>query len=181
MEYTQFHPTTLYTGDEERFLLTEAIRGEGGVLRNRCGEDFMPKYHPLGSLAPRDIVSRSIMQELTRTHSHYVKLDISHKGSGWIKKRFPMIYQKCISEKIDIPFVQGIPVLISSFFTCMIILWLVEGRELWKHLISGFLLVSLLSMIVGTILEATSADVIIAISVGLPVAAMVDVIGSREE
>jgi hypothetical protein len=90
-----------------------------------------------------------------------------------------VIIQIYVLETVEIPFFQGIPVLVSSLMTCSLILWLIEGTEMWKHLISGFLLVTILSVIVGGILEVTAADIIIAISVGLPVAAMVDVIGNR--
>ena len=92
-----------------------------------------------------------------------------------------VIIQVYSQELIKISFFQGLSVLATSFLTCMAILYFVEGRQMWKHVISGFTLVSLLSIIIGTILEATFTDVIIAISVGLPVAAMVDVIGSREQ
>ncbi len=117
MEYTQFHPTTLFSADEERFLITEAIRGEGGVLRNINGDEFMKNYHEMGDLAPRDIVSRSIIKELSRTNSHFVYLDISHKNSQWTKERFPMIYQKCMEKKIDIT-TSGIPVVPAAHYEC---------------------------------------------------------------
>lgn len=89
-----------------------------------------------------------------------------------------VIIQVFVLETIKIPFLQTVQVLIASFLTCMAILWLVEGKQMWKHLTSGFILVSLLASLIGVILGASIADVIIAISVGLPVAAMIDVLRS---
>lgn len=117
MEYIQFHPTTLITAGHERFLITEAMRGEGGVLRNHAGEAFMKNYDKQAELAPRDIVARSIVQEMNRTHSNNVYLDISHKNSDWIKARFPAIYKKCLDNKIDIT-ISPIPVVPSAHYSC---------------------------------------------------------------
>jgi L-aspartate oxidase len=117
MEYVQFHPTTLFSTDEERFLISEALRGEGGILRNKDGEDFMLGYHELGSLAPRDIVSRSIMQEMNRTGTNYVYLDITHRNSDWIRERFPKIYQKCLEVKVDIT-KEPVPVVPAAHYEC---------------------------------------------------------------
>ncbi|MCF7886010.1 MAG: L-aspartate oxidase [Candidatus Marinimicrobia bacterium] len=117
MEYVQFHPTTLYTSGEERFLMTEALRGEGAVLRNINGKDFMQDYHKQGSLAPRDIVARSIISEMNRTNSSYVRLDITHKDRGWLKDRFPTVYNKCQKEGIDMA-TQGIPVVPAAHYEC---------------------------------------------------------------
>ncbi|MBN2280576.1 MAG: L-aspartate oxidase [Candidatus Marinimicrobia bacterium] len=117
MEYIQFHPTTLLTADEERFLITEAMRGEGGILFNSNGEAFMKNYDAQAELAPRDIVARSIIQEMNKTHSNHVFLDISHKNSDWIKARFPLIYQKCLDKKIDIT-INPIPVVPAAHYAC---------------------------------------------------------------
>jgi L-aspartate oxidase len=117
MEYVQFHPTTLFTSNDERFLITEAIRGEGGVLRNKYGEDFMKNYDNLGNLAPRDVVARSIIQEINRTESQYVYLDITHKEPDWTKSRFPSIYKKCLDLKIDIT-KDWIPVVPAAHYEC---------------------------------------------------------------
>ena len=117
MEYVQFHPTTLFTTNEERFLISEALRGEGAVLRNNQGEAFMQRYHELGNLAPRDIVARSIMAEMNETGAKYVMLDITHRDSDWVRKRFPKIYQKCLEQKVDIA-TEGIPVVPAAHYEC---------------------------------------------------------------
>ncbi|MFH1709744.1 MAG: L-aspartate oxidase [bacterium] len=104
MEFVQFHPTTLFIHGivETRFLISEAVRGEGAILENMNGERFMPKYHLLKELAPRDIVSRSILEEMNRTNSDHVYLNLSPIGADKIKKRFPKIYKECLKHKIDI-------------------------------------------------------------------------------
>lgn len=102
MEFIQFHPTTLYLSDGTRFLITEAIRGEGGILRNRWGERFMPRYHSLADLAPRDIVSRIMVEEMQRTKVPEVYLDLTALDPRYLKKRFPNIYKTCLDYKIDI-------------------------------------------------------------------------------
>ena len=104
MEFVQFHPTTLFIRDivETRFLISEAVRGEGAILENINGERFMDKYHLLKELAPRDIVSRSILTEMNRTNSDHVYLNLSPIGSEKISKRFPKIYEECLKYGIDI-------------------------------------------------------------------------------
>jgi len=104
MEFIQFHPTTLYTGDKKPisiFLISEALRGEGALLRNSKGERFMSRYHPLWELAPRDVVSRAIYQEMKRLGDTHVFLDLSHLEVD-IPSRFPTIYARCLEAKIDI-------------------------------------------------------------------------------
>jgi L-aspartate oxidase len=104
MEFIQFHPTTLHLGDKKPisiFLISEAIRGEGAILRNINGERFMAKYHPKLELAPRDIVARSIYNEIQITNSQHVFLDLVGIRKN-IAKRFPAIYKRCLEAKIDI-------------------------------------------------------------------------------
>ncbi|MFN2455387.1 MAG: L-aspartate oxidase [Pyrinomonadaceae bacterium] len=102
MEFVQFHPTALNLEDAPRFLLSEAMRGEGGVLRNEDGERFMPRYHERAELAPRDIVSRSIVAEMQRTASQKVYLDMTSLDRAFIKNRFPKIYETCKRYELDI-------------------------------------------------------------------------------
>lgn len=102
LEFVQFHPTVLYHPENRSFLISEAVRGEGGILLNTRGERFMPGYHPMAELAPRDVVSRAIFQEIQRTGSPHVFLDISHKDPEYVRKRFPTIYKTCMQYGIDI-------------------------------------------------------------------------------
>jgi len=102
MEFIQFHPTTLYAPKAPQFLLSEAMRGEGGILRNIHGERFMLNYHPSGELAPRDVVSRSIISEMVRTKAKHVYLDLTHLDPEFLRKRFPRIYSTCLLYDLDI-------------------------------------------------------------------------------
>ncbi len=102
MEFVQFHPTALYAPSAPQFLLSEALRGEGGILRNIHKDLFMKIYHPMAELAPRDIVSRAIVSEIVRTKSTHVYLDLSNLDKAFIRKRFPMIYTTCLKYDIDI-------------------------------------------------------------------------------
>jgi L-aspartate oxidase len=102
MEFVQFHPTALNIEDAPRFLLSEAMRGEGGVLRNRDGERFMTRYHERAELAPRDIVSRSIVAEMQRTASRTVYLDMTALDPRFVRRRFPKIYETCLRFELDI-------------------------------------------------------------------------------
>ncbi|RMG02489.1 MAG: L-aspartate oxidase [Nitrospirae bacterium] len=102
MEFVQFHPTALYAPGAPQFLLSEAMRGEGGRLLNIYGKEFMKKYHPDGELAPRDVVSRAIISEMVETGTPHVYLDLTHLDAGFVKKRFPRIYQTCLRYDLDI-------------------------------------------------------------------------------
>lgn len=101
VEFIQFHPTALFYPGAPRFLISEAVRGEGAVLRNINGERFMQKYHPQKELAPRDIVARAIVSEMEETGSTYVYLDITHELEELIKNRFPTIYKECLRYGLD--------------------------------------------------------------------------------
>lgn len=115
MEFVQFHPTALYVPSSPPFLLSEAMRGEGGQLRNHKGEAFMPRYHPLGALAPRDIVARAIWAEMAATKARHVYLDVTHLGADFVRRRFPTIYSTCLRYDIDIT-EEWIPVSPSAHY-----------------------------------------------------------------
>jgi L-aspartate oxidase len=116
MQFVQFHPTTLYLGDE-RFLISEALRGEGAELVDASGRSFMTDYHPDGSLAPRDIVARGIHQMMHETGAACAYLDITHKPADWIRSRFPQIDQRCREAGVDIT-TQPIPVVPAAHYSC---------------------------------------------------------------
>jgi len=102
IEFVQFHPTALHVDGAPRFLLPEALRGEGAFLRNAQGERFMERYHPMQELAPRDVVSRAIVAEMRRTGAPHVWLDITHRGADFLRARFPRIYDTCLHYGIDL-------------------------------------------------------------------------------
>lgn len=102
IEFVQFHPTALHVEGAPRFLLSEALRGEGARLVNAAGERFMPRYHELGELAPRDVVSRAIVSEMQAAGADDVLLDISHREPGFVRGRFPRIYETCLRYGIDL-------------------------------------------------------------------------------
>jgi L-aspartate oxidase len=104
MEFVQFHPTALYVKGAPRFLLSEALRGEGAILRSDTMTRFMAKYHPMAELAPRDVVARAIAHELevSRSKDPVVYLDLTHKNAEHLRKRFPRIYETCLKYNVDI-------------------------------------------------------------------------------
>ncbi|MBR3603377.1 MAG: FAD-binding protein [Elusimicrobiaceae bacterium] len=125
MEFVQFHPTVFAKG--KNFLISEALRGEGAVLRNVNGEAFMPQYHPLKDLAPRDVVSRAIEEERLKTSHDCAYLDITHEPAEHIKQRFPSIYETCLKEGVDIT-KDRIPVVPAAHYFCGGVYADVKGR-----------------------------------------------------
>lgn len=122
LEYVQFHPTSLCLPNEARFLLTEALRGEGAVLKDLDGRAFARDYHPDGELAPRDIVARAVFsetQKVSEDGGHNAYLDISHRDPAWLRGRFPSIHAHLSSRDDPLDFTrEAIPVIPAAHYTC---------------------------------------------------------------
>jgi len=139
LEYVQFHPTTFFHASARRFLISEALRGEGAVLLNQAGERFMFKYlpgynHP--ELAPRDRVARAIHDEMLSTNAACVYLDISHKPKDWVKERFPFVWRSCKKHGIDIT-EQPIPVVPGAHYHCGGVWTDLDGKTSIKNLFAA--------------------------------------------
>jgi L-aspartate oxidase len=128
MEFFQFHPTCLYHPAAKSFLLTEALRGEGAILRRPDGEPFMARYHPRAELAPRDIVARAIDNEMKVHGFECVYLDISHRDPDWVRARFPTVYRRCLEFGFDLAR-RPVPVVPAAHYSCGGVVTDLEGAS----------------------------------------------------